>query len=329
MKAIAHDRYGTPDALMFRDMDVPRPGAGEVLVKVHAASVNPLDWHMLTGTPYMVRLVAGLRHPKQTVRGVDAAGRIEAVGADVTGLAPGDRVFGTVKGSFAEYALAAPDTIARIPEPMSDADAAAMPIAAITALQALRDHAQVQTGHTVLINGAAGGVGTYAVQLAVAMGTQVTAVCSAGNVEMVRSLGAHRVVDYTSEDFLADRATYDAFVDNVGNRPLTECRRALARDGAYVMVSGPKDGKWFGPVPRAIAGRIRFLVGPQRFANFIAGEDAAELAELIRYAEAGQLRSVIDRRYPLAETAEALRYVATAHARAKVIIDVIDDPDHT
>ena len=176
----------------------------------------------------------------------------------------------------------------------------------------------------MLVNGAAGGVGTYTVQLAAAMGADVTAVCSSRNVELVGSLGAQRVVAYDAQDFLADGARYDAFVDNIGNRPLTECRRALAADGVYVMVSGPKDGNWIGPYRRALAGRARFAFTSQRFANFIAEEGASELQELVRYIEAGQLRSVIDRHYPLADTAAAVRYVATAHARAKVVIDVVD-----
>lgn len=324
MKAITHDRYGDADVLEFRDVDPPVVGPEDVLIGVSAASVNPLDWHMMTGTPYLLRLVAGLRRPKRTVRGIDVAGRVEAVGADVTDFEPGDRVFGAARGSFAEHAIASPRSIVHTPAELTDAEAAALPIAAITALQALRDHARVQPGDSVLINGAAGGIGTAMVQLAVAMGAEVTAVCSTGNVEMVRSLGAHRLVDYTTEDFLAGCAEYDAIVDNVGNRPLVDCRRALTDRGVYVMVSGPKDGKLIGPYRRMIAGRVRFLFGSRRFANFTASEDADELRALVRYVEAGRLRAVIDRHYPLADTAEAVRYVATTHARAKVIIDVAD-----
>lgn len=325
MKAIVHDTYGDPDVLEFRDIERPEPGADEVLLRVHAASVNPLDWHFLTGTPYVLRLMAGLRAPKRRTRGVDVAGRVESVGADVTDVAPGDRVFGAVHGSFAEYAVAKPSSLALTPDSLTDGEAAAMPVAAITALQGLRDHARVEPGQRVLVNGAAGGVGTYAVQIAAAMGAEVTGVCSTHNVAMVRSLGATTVFDYTKDDFVAEGTRYDVIFDNVGNRSIDDCRQALADDGVYVMISGPKDNKWLDPFRRLIAMRLRFMRGTQRFAQFTAEESGAELRELLKLVEAGTLRSVIDRRYPLADTAEAIRYVATTHARAKVVIDVVDD----
>ena len=323
MKAIAHDRYGTPDVLDFRDVEVPEPAPDQVLVRVHAASVNPLDWHFLTGTPYLVRIVAGIRRPKRRTRGVDVAGQVEVVGAEVRGLSVGDRVFGLARGSFAELAVATPAALAPTPGGLDDASAAALPIAGVTALQGLRDHGRVRPGQSVLVVGAAGGVGLYAVQLASAMGAHVTAVCSTGNVEAVRAAGAARVIDYTCEDFAADGARYDVILDNIGNRSLAECRRVLAPLGTYVMVSGPKKGNWIGPFRRVVRGRLGFLLRGQRFANFtcaVTSEDLGALADLV---EAGRLTSVIDRRYALCDTAEAVRYVATTHARAKVVIDVI------
>lgn len=320
MKAIVHHSYGSPDVLEFADVLIPQPGPGQVLLRVEAASVNPFDWHHLTGTPYLLRLMAGLRRPKQIVRGADVAGTIESVGAGVTELAPGDRVFGLAAGSFAEYALAGAGRIGPIPDGVSAPEAAAMPIAAVTALQALRDHAGSGPGRRIAINGAAGGVGTFAVQIAVAQGAEVTAVCSTRNVEMVTALGAQRVVDYTSADFV-DAGPFDAIIDNVGNRSLTEMKRALAPDGVLVMVSGQK-GKWFRPFDRVIGGKIRFAFGSRDFAQFTASETPDELRELAGFVERGEVRSMIDRHYPLADTADALRYVAAGHARAKVVINV-------
>lgn len=321
MKAIVHDTYGTPDVLELRELDPPSVGPADVAVRVHAASVNPLDWHFLTGTPYLMRMTAGLRRPKQIVAGVDLAGTVVEVGADVTDVEPGDRVFGSAPGAFAEIAVGAANRFVKLTDDLSFADAAALPVAGLTAIQALRDHGRVGPGCTVLINGAAGGVGTYAVQLAVAMGADVTAVCSGRNVDMVRGLGAHRVIDYVVDDFV-DGTRFDVIIDNVGNRSFAELRRALAPDGTYVMVSGPK-GTWIRPIDRMLAGRLRFLRGDQTFVSFTAANNAAELETLLGYVERGELRSVIDRHYPLAETAEAIRYLATGHARAKVVIDVV------
>ena len=322
MKAICHDRYGTPDQLAVRDVADPVPGPGQVVVGVHAASVNPLDLHMLTGTPMLVRLTSGLRRPRQQVRGADVAGVVESVADDVADLAVGDRVFGTAKGSFAERAVASAARLARLPDEVGYGEAAAVPIAGVTALEALRDHARVRAGGSVLIIGAAGGVGTFAVQIAVAMGLEVTGVCSARNVEMVRGLGASRVIDYTAEA-VVDGTRYDAIVDNVGSHSLSDMRRSLTDEGTLVIVSGKK-GKIIRPVDRVVAATLRFLVGSQRAASFTAGEDAAELRELLGYIERGEMHPVIDRRYPLADTAEAMRYVMTGHARAKVVIDVVE-----
>jgi NADPH:quinone reductase-like Zn-dependent oxidoreductase len=321
MRAISHQRYGQPDVLELLTIDQPSPADDEVLIRVAAASLNPLDWHFMTGTPYVLRLVAGLRQPRETIRGADVAGTVVALGADVSGLVAGDRVMGGAQGSFAEWTLAKPTGLAVLPDDVSFADAAAMPVAGVTALQALRDHAQVQTGHRVLINGAAGGVGTFAVQLAVAMGAEVTGVCSTHNVEMVSGLGADRVVDYTTEDCF-DGTQYDAIIDNVGNRSLGDCVRSLVKGGRYVMISGPKDNPWLDPFRRLIAGKIRFLRSGRTFHNFTARMPAEDLQELLRLVEAGQLRSVIDRTVSLEDVPEALHYLGTGHARAKVVIDV-------
>lgn len=321
MRAIAHHRYGNPEVLELLTVDTPSPGDGEVLIRVAAASLNPLDWHFMTGTPYVLRLIAGLRRPRQTTRGADVAGTVVAVGADVDGFAPGDRVMGAARGSFADFTIAKPGAMALLPESISFADAAAMPVAAITALQALRDQASIQPGQRVLINGAAGGVGTFAVQLGVAMGVDVTGVCSTGNVEMVSDLGAHRVVDYSSDDWV-DGTQYDAIVDNVGNRSLGDCLRSLVDGGRYVMVSGPKDNAWLDPFRRLVAAKIRFIRSGRTFHDFVANENSVDLAELLRMVEAGQLRSVIDRTVPLDDVADAMRYMGTGHARAKVVVEV-------
>jgi NADPH:quinone reductase-like Zn-dependent oxidoreductase len=323
MRAITQHRYGDTQVLELRTVDTPSPGDGEVLIRVAAASVNPLDWHFMTGTPYVLRLVAGIRRPRRAIRGADVAGTVVAVGADVEGLAPGDRVMGTARGSFAEWTLAKPATLARLPQDISFVDAAAMPVAAITALQALRDHAKIEPGHRTLVNGAAGGVGTFAVQLAVAMGAEVTAVCSTHNIEMVRELGAQRVVDYTDEDWV-DGSHYDAIVDNVGNRSLSDCLGSLVAGGRYVMVSGPKDNRWLDPFRRLVAGKIRFVRSGRSFHQFTASETSADLTELLRFVEAGQLRSVIDRTATLEGVPDAVDYLGTGHARAKIVVEVSD-----
>ena len=327
MKAIVQHRYGNAEVLQIDDVEIPSPGPGEVLINVAAASLNPLDWHMMTGTPYLVRLVAGLRRPKQKTRGADVAGVVAAVGDASTGFSVGDRVFGIARGSLAEQTIAPAGVLARTPPVLSDAEAAALPVAATTALQAVREHAAVQPGHRVLIIGAAGGVGTAAVQLAVAAGGIVTGVCSGRNVEMVRALGASRVVDYTTDDFVDDQfvvdgGRYDAIIDNVGNRTLSDCRQVLAVDGIYVMISGPKSNKWLDPMRRMALGKVRFMVGSQRFANFTAEESTERLVQLCELIEAGQLRSVIDRHITLADVPAALDEVGRGHVPAKIIVAV-------
>lgn len=322
MTAVVNHRYGTPDELEMVQVPRPRIGDGELLVRVHVAAVNPLDWHMLTGTPLVMRLSTGLRCPNRIVRGVDMAGIVHSVGAAVTTLAPGDRVFAGARGAFAEYAVVPEGEAARVPDEIEFADAVALPVAAVTALQGLRDHGRLEAGQSVLINGASGGVGTFAIQIAKAMGAEVTAVCSGANAELVRALGADHTIDYTIDDFTATGLRYDVILDNIGSRPLSACRRILKRDGTYVIVSGPKSGRLLGPVKRVVAAKLRFAFASQRAVTFTANETAAELQTLIGMVQSGTLRSVIDRRYPLHRTAEAIRYLEQGHTRGKIIIDV-------
>ncbi len=320
MRAIVYERYGTPEVLSIRDVDRPEPGDDEVLVRVHAASLNALDWHYLTGTPYFMRLTAGLRRPKRTIPGVDVAGTVEAVGADVTTVRPGDEVFGVAVGSCAEFAVASVDRIARRPAGSTFEQAAAVPVAAITALQGLRDVGKVAAGHSVLINGAAGGVGTFAVQIAKALGAEVTAVCSTRNVETVRALGADRVVDYTTDDFVELGERFDVMLDNVGNRSPAECRRMLTDDGICVVISGPKENRVLGPVTHLIGTLAYFTFVSQRAASFTAEENAERLGALTDLLEAGTIEPVIERTYALDQVPEALAHIGTGHARGKLVV---------
>lgn len=324
MQAIVSRSYGSPDVLELVELNMPTVGDSDVLVRVHAASINPLDWHYCTGTPYPLRLMEGLRAPKIEIRGVDLAGVVEEIGSAVTSVRVGDRVVGNVARAFSEYVSTAADNVVLIPDELSFADAAALPVAAVTALQGLRDHAKLQPGQSLLINGAAGGVGTFAVQIAKAMGAIVTGVCSSRNVEMVSELGADHVVDYAKTSLPDIDGTFDAILDNVGNHPGARCRPLLASKGVYVLTSGPKSGKVLGPIKRMVAGRVAFTGRSQRFASFTASETASELRELLAMVEQGSVRPVVDRHYALEETAEAMRYIETGHARAKVIIDVAD-----
>jgi NADPH:quinone reductase-like Zn-dependent oxidoreductase len=320
MKAIVHERYGRPSVLELRDVDVPVVEDDQVLVRVHASSVNPVEWYGVTG-PYFARM-GGFRRPKYTGVGADVAGRVEAVGKDVKDIQPGDEVFGTATGAWAEYASAPAARLAPKPANLSFEEAAAVPIAAITALQALRDKGHVQPGQKVLINGASGGVGTFAVQLAKSFGAEVTGVCSTGNVELVRSLGADRVVDYTQEDFTQRLERHDLMLDIAGSRPFSKFRRVLTPEATVVLVGGPMTYRGLGPLPHlgttllASKGRsqtVRFLVAK------ITTEDLAFLAELL---QAGTVKSVIDRRYELSAAPDALSYLGEGHARAKVVITV-------
>jgi NADPH:quinone reductase-like Zn-dependent oxidoreductase len=321
MKAIVHERYGRPDVLELRDVDMPVVEADQVLVRVHASSVNPVEWYGVTG-PYFARIGNGLRRPKHTAVGSDLAGRVEAVGKDVKELRPGDEVFGTSGGSWAEYACAREDRLAPKPANLSFEEAAAVPVAAVTALQALRDKGRVQPGQKVLINGASGGVGTFAVQLAKSFGAEVTGVCSTRNVDLARSLGADRVVDYTQEDFTRRVERHDLMLDIAGSRSFSDFRRALTPEAIVVLVGGRMTYRGFGPLPHLVR---TFLVSRGRsqtvtfFVAKITTEDLAFLSELL---EAGKVTPVIDRRYELSQAPDALRYLGEGHARGKVVITV-------
>ncbi len=312
MKAIVYQKYGSPDVLELQEIEKPIVTAGEVLVRVHAASVNPLDWHFLRGTPLVVRVMAGLLKPKRKILGADVAGRVEAVGGKVTKFQPGDEIFGSGNplGAFAEYLCVPEDGVVLKPANLTYEEAAAVPVAALTALQGLRDKGKIQPGHKVLINGASGGVGTFAVQIAKSFGAEVTGVCSTRNLDMVRSIGADRVIDYSKEDFTQNGRRYDLILDAVGNRSLSECKRALHANGIYVAAAGaPVRALWI-----AMAGSrmVTMITKPNR-------EDVAFMKELL---ESKKVRPVIDRRYPLSEVAEALRYLEEGHARGKVVITV-------
>lgn len=320
MKAIVRSEYGTHDAVRLQDVDQPEPGNDEIMIRVHAASVNPYDWHMMTGTPYLARLSAGLRQPRNPVLGTDVAGRVEAIGQDVTWCQVGDDVFGQADGGYAEFACLRADRAAHKPASLTFEQAAALPIAGVTALQALRDTGRVRAGQRVLVNGAGGGVGTFAVQIAVSYGASVTGVCGTDNVDLVRALGADEVVDYTKDDFLRGEP-YDLIVDLIGNRPLLDCRRALRADGSYVAVSTPKDGLWIGPLV-FVAKVVGLSLAGRRMVPMLAAVNRDDLKSLAALAECGKVAPVIDRTFPLAATADALAHVGTGHSRGKVVITV-------
>ena len=325
MKAIRYDRYGSPDVLKFEDIEVPAVGDDDVLIRVRAASVNPLDWHFMRGAPYLVRLAAGLSRPRAGRLGADMAGSVEAVGKNVTEFRPGDEVFGGLeaRGTLAEYITIRRDgTVLTKPGGLTFEQAASVPVAAFTALQALRDKGRVQAGHKVLVNGASGGVGTFAVQLAKVFGAEVTGVCSTANVELVASIGADRVIDYTREDFTRAGKQYDLVIDIAGNRTLAETRRVLAPKGVLVAVGGPDKGRWIGPLGRSVRMMLLSPAVSQRMVSFLARQNKADLAVLRELLQTGKITPVIDRTYPLAEAAEAIRYLETGHARGKVAITV-------
>ncbi|MEV0292880.1 NAD(P)-dependent alcohol dehydrogenase [Nocardia sp. NPDC050710] len=323
MKAIMQDRYGSPEALEFGDVDPPVPGDDEVLVRVHAAAVNALDWHVMRGDPYLARPMMGFRGPRAKIRGRDFAGRVESVGRNVTRFKAGDEVFGEADGAFAEYMAAPECVVERKPARLTFEQAAAIPLAGNTALMGLRDLGGVQPGHRVLINGASGGVGTFAVQIAKAFGADVTGVCSTKNIEQTRSLGADRIIDYASVDFTSGTERYDLVFDLVGNHSLTEFRRVLTPAGKLVLSGGGvyRGGSVVGPMALMVTGMVL-----ARFARWVdvlqAEQRAANLATLGELAEAGKLTPVIERTYPLSEAASAIHYLETEHARAKVVITV-------
>jgi NADPH:quinone reductase-like Zn-dependent oxidoreductase len=323
MKAVVHRCYGPPAVLGYEDIEKPVPADNEVLVRVHAASVNPLDFHYLRGTPYLVRMDSGFGKPANPRLGVDFAGTVEAVGKDVRRFKPGDEVFGGKFGAFAEYVSVREDrAIAAKPANVSFEQAAAVPIAAITALQALRDKGRVQAGQQVLINGASGGVGTFAVQIAKSYGAKVTGVCSTGNVAMVQSIGADRVIDYTRDDYTRGTQRYDLIVDNVGNHSLSDNRRVLTPHGTLVIVGGSGKGNWLGPMTGALKAAVLSPFVSQKMGMMLAELSPKDLALLANLMQTGKLKSVIDRRYPLSDLPEAIAYLERGHARGKVVIDV-------
>ncbi len=326
MKAIVYHDYGSPDVLKCEEIEKPTAGDNEVLIQVRAASVNPLDWHLMRGKPYIARLLFGLRKPRLTRPGVDVAGQVEAVGRNVTQFKPGDEVFGGCRGAFAEYVCARENKLALKPANVTFEQAAAVPVAALTALQGLRDKGRIQPGQKVLINGAAGGVGTFAVQIAKSFGADVTGVCSARNVDMVRSIGADHVIDYTQEDFAQSRQRYDLMLDNVGNRSLSDYRRVLPSKGILVLNGGgslgQNEGRGIGPLARSIAALVLSPFTSRKVVTFLASIDKDDLVVLKELMEAKKITPVIDRCYPLSEVPEAIRYLEEGHARGKIVITV-------
>jgi NADPH:quinone reductase-like Zn-dependent oxidoreductase len=319
MKAIVQDQYGSPNVLRIKDVDMPVVSDGEVLVRLHAAAVNIGDWHLLRGVPYVMRMVVGLRKPKREIPGTDVAGRVEAVGRAVKQLRPGDEVFGWCEGAFAEYACAPENNFLPKPANVTFEQAAAVGDSAFTALDAVRDQGKIQPGHEVLINGASGGVGTFAVQIAKSFGARVTGVCSTRNIDLVRSIGADHVIDYTREDFAQSGQRYDVMLDAVGSRSLSDCRRALTPSGTYVLVGVSDLGRWFG-----LARQLKVLsLSPfvrQKMRVFLVKHNRDDLIALKELVEAGKLAPVIDRRYPLSEVPMALQHQGEGHARGKIVI---------
>jgi NADPH:quinone reductase-like Zn-dependent oxidoreductase len=323
MKAIVGQCYGSPDVLEFADIAKPVPADNEVLVKVHAASVNPLDWHYMRGTPYIIRLFAGLGAPDDPRVGVDFSGTVEAVGKDVTRYKVGDEVFGGGNGAFAQYLLKKEDSHSFIPKPdnVSHDQAAAVPIAGQTALQALRDFGKLKAGEKVLINGASGGVGTFAVQIAKALGAEVTGVCSTRNLEMVRSIGADHVIDYKKDNYTQTGQQYDLIIDMVGNHSISDNRKALKPEGRMVMVGGAK-GNWIAPFIGSIKATLWAPFIDQEIGSMLAKSNSDDLNTLGELMRTGEIDSVIRSRFELAETADAIRHSEQGHARGKIIIDI-------
>jgi NADPH:quinone reductase-like Zn-dependent oxidoreductase len=329
MKAVVYTEYGPPEVLEVRDLKKPEPTDDQVLIKVHAAAVNPYDWHFIRGTPYIMRMmIGGLRRPKDPRIGVDYAGTVEAVGKNVTQFKPGDEVFGNRAGAFAEYICVRADrTIALKPANMTFEQMAGVPVAGLTALQGLRDKGKVQPGQKVLINGASGGVGTFAVQIAKTFGADVTGVCSTRNLELVRSLGADHVIDYTKDDFTKGDKRYDVILDNVGTQPLSGFRRVLKPNGICVMIGGggPNDGRWVGPMARPIKAKVMSPFISQKMGMMMAQSNKDDLNILADLMQSGKVTPVIDRTYPLNQIADAIRYLEQGHARGKVVITVAQD----
>jgi NADPH:quinone reductase-like Zn-dependent oxidoreductase len=324
MQATVQDTYGSGEALELREIERPEIGEHDVLVRVRAAGVNPADWAVMSGLPYIARPVYGLRKPKVIVRGTDVAGTVEAVGAGVTRFKPGDEVFGASTGSYAEYAAASEDALALKPANLTFEQAAAVPMAGLVALQAVRDHGKVQAGQKVLINGASGGIGTFAVQIAKALGADVTAVVSTRNLDLMRSIGADHAIDYTQEDFTRNGQQYDFILDNVVNHSLTDLRRALTPTGMLVPNGGGFGNRWFASAGRLIRAAVLFRFGSQRLGRFLVSPNQNDLTFLKELIEAGKVTPVMDQGYSLSEVGLALRHVGEGHARGKTTITVPD-----
>ncbi|MEA2177275.1 MAG: hypothetical protein QOG77_572 [Solirubrobacteraceae bacterium] len=323
MQAIVQDTYGSADVLELREIDTPVPGDHDVLVRVHSAGVDQGVWHVMTGLPYPLRLAGyGIRAPKTQVPGMDVAGVVDAVGSHVTRFLPGDEVFGIAKGSYAGYTLAAEDKLAPKPANLGLAQAATLAISGLTALQAVRDHGKLRPGQKVLIVGASGGVGTYAVQLAKAFGAQVTGVCSATKADTVRSIGADRVIDYAHEDFAAGEERYDLILDIGGNASLSRLRHALTPKGTLVIVGGETGGRWLGGSDRQIRAMVLSRFVGQKLGTFISSENHEDMLVLKELVEAGKVTPVVDRSYPLREVPEAIRYMRDGRACGKLVITV-------
>ncbi|MEV4048254.1 NADPH:quinone reductase-like Zn-dependent oxidoreductase [Streptomyces sp. SAI-195] len=328
MKAVVQERFGPPDSLRVRDADQPRAGAGQVLVRVRAAAVNPYDWHMLRGDPYAARLLGGmgLTRPRSRVAGIDAAGVVERVGTGVRGLSPGDPVLAFCPGAFAEYACTSAPLLVPVPAGLTIEQAAALPMGAVTALRGIRTVGRVRSGQRVLVNGAGGGVGTFAVQIAAVLDAEVTAVCSAGNADLVRSLGAAHVLDYARQDFTDGRERYDVVLDNVGNHPLGRLRRALTPTGVLVANGGGSPGRVFGAVGAMLELAAVNAVTRQRLRPILPatpdGPAHEDLLAVTALVEAGQLTPVVGRTFALSDTAAAVRHVEEGHARGKTVITV-------
>jgi NADPH:quinone reductase-like Zn-dependent oxidoreductase len=321
MQAIVRDRYGSPDVLRLSEVAMPDVGDQQVLVRVRAAGLDRGAWHVMAGLPYLIRAAGyGLRRPKVAGLGSELAGVVEAVGAKVTGLEPGDAVFGTCSASFADYASTAPDKLARMPANLTFEQAAAVPVSAVTALQALRDHGRVEAGQHVLVIGASGGVGTFAVQIAKAFGANVTGVSNTDKLDLVRSLGADHVIDYTQTDITEDGKRYDVVLDIGGNRPLSRLRRILTSDGTLVIVGGEGGGRWTGGIHRQLGATVLSLFVRQRLGTFIAKPNSADLDALRGLLEAGSVTPAVDRVIALDQAPNAIRDLAAGRVRGKIII---------
>jgi NADPH:quinone reductase-like Zn-dependent oxidoreductase len=323
MQAIVQDHYGEADVLRLEDIEVPEIGDDEVLVRVRAAGVDRGVWHLMAGVPYPIRLAGyGVRAPKNRVRGREVAGVVEAVGAGVTTPAAGESVFGVAEGSFAEYARAAENKIARMPANLTFEQAAVSTISALTALQGVRDHGRIEAGQSVLVIGASGGVGTFAVQIAKTFGAEVTGVCSTSKVDLVRSIGADHVIDYTRGDITDGTQRYDAILDIAGNRPLKQLRRALTPHGTLVIIGGETGGRWLGGIDRQLRAIVLSWFVGQKLGAFVSSENAKDLRALTELLEAGTVTPVIDKTYPLRETADAIQYMQDGGARGKIAIRI-------